>query len=157
MDCRYFDECSAPICPKDEGVKNMTWFPDEPVCRLNNSPEWVTRQRRIAHKVKGFEAGYFTLAMLQQDCRIAQGIKGINPDGTDKERVEAEKEWFIQHPAITEAEREAMRVSADRLKKAKSREDIVKTPPSFRAYAVLPAEKGIQVPLSPGQGSEGPL
>jgi hypothetical protein len=103
MDCKYFDGCSAPLCPKDEGVEDRTWFADEDICRLNNSPEWVTRQRRIAHKAGGPEAGYFTLRMLAHDCRIAKGLKGVDPNGTDKERSEAEQEWFKQHPVITEA------------------------------------------------------
>ena len=116
-DCKYFDGCSAPLCPRDEGAADRTWFPDEDICRLNNSPEWVTRQSRIAHKAEEFAAGYFTLAMLRHDCRIARGIKGIDPNGTDKERAEDEQEWFNQHPVITEAEREAMKASVGRLKK----------------------------------------
>jgi hypothetical protein len=124
MDCKYFDGCSAPLCPRDDGVADRTWFADEDICRLNNSPGWVTRQRRIAHKADGPEAGYFTLAMLRHECRIAQGIKGIDSNGTDRERAEAEQEWFKQHPVITEAEKEAMRATVGRLKKAKSRGDI---------------------------------
>ena len=141
MDCKYFDGCSAPLCPRDKDIANYTWFPDEDICRLNNSPEWVSRQRRIAHKAEGFEAGYFTLAMLRHGCRIAKGIKGIEPNGTDKERAEDEQEWFNQHPVITEAEREAMKASVDRLKKAKSREDIVKNTPVAPVKTGFPAKK----------------
>jgi hypothetical protein len=64
--------------------------------------------------------------MLEHECRIAKGIKGADPNGTDKERSEDEQEWFKQHPAITEAEKEAMRATVGRLKNAKSREDIDK-------------------------------
>jgi hypothetical protein len=106
MDCKYFDDCSAPMCPKYEGVEHTAWFPDEPVCRLLDVPEWVKRQRRIAKKATG---GSFTLAMLQRDCRIAKGVKGIDPDGTDNERAEAETAWLKAHPAITETEREILR------------------------------------------------
>jgi hypothetical protein len=41
MDCKYFDGCSAPLCPKDEGIADRTWFPDEDICRLADVPGWV--------------------------------------------------------------------------------------------------------------------
>jgi hypothetical protein len=112
MDCRYFDGCSAPLCPRDEGIAARTWFPDEPVCRLADVPDWVKRQRRIARKAA--PGGYFTLAMLRHDCRICTGIKGIDPDGTDKERADSEAAWFTAHPVITEADREIWRAMGER-------------------------------------------
>jgi hypothetical protein len=107
MDCKYFDGCSAPVCPKDPGQEKTAWFPDEDVCRLSDVPDWVKRQRKISRKAA--QGGYFTHAMLKQDCRIAQGIKGIDPDGTDKEREKDEATWFKAHPAFTEEQREKMR------------------------------------------------
>jgi hypothetical protein len=107
MDCKYFDDCSAPLCPRDEGVADRTWFPDEDICRLADVPAWVKRQRKVSRKAA--EGGYFTLAMLRHDCRIAQGIKGVDPDGTNKERAADEAAWFKAHPAITLEEREQMR------------------------------------------------
>ena len=119
MDCRYFEDCSAPMCPKDAGVLKTTWFPGEPICRLLDVPDWVKRQRRIAKKAA--PGGSFTLAMLQRDCRIAQGIKGINPDRTGKERAQEEIVWLKSHPAITEAEREIMRARGEKQKAVLSR------------------------------------
>jgi hypothetical protein len=84
--------------------------------------------------------------MLEHDCRIAKGIKGIDPNGTDKERSEAEQEWFKQHPVITEAEKEAMRATVDRLKKAKSREDIDKNQCRNRAQTGFPAKRVLGYP-----------
>lgn len=106
-DCRYFDVCSAVMCPKVE-VTKMAWYPNEEVCRLQDVPEWIKRQRKIAKKANFF-GNFFTLAMLQRDCRISKGIKGIDPDLTDKERLEAEKVWLEAHPVITEEDREKMR------------------------------------------------
>jgi len=106
------------MCPKDAGAGKTAWFPDEDICRLLDVPEWVKRQRRIARKAA--PGGSFTLAMLQRDCRIAKGIKGIDPDGTDKERAEAESAWLKAHPAITEAEREIMRARGEENKAALS-------------------------------------
>jgi hypothetical protein len=107
MDCKYFDGCSAPLCPKDEGVADRTWFPDEDICRLADVPGWVKRQRKISKKAA--PDGYFTLAMLKQDCRTSKGIKGIDPDGTDKERAAWEAAWFKAHPVITAELREKSR------------------------------------------------
>jgi hypothetical protein len=53
--------------------------------------------------------GYFTLAMLNHDCRISHGMKGIDPDGTDKERAADEAAWFKAHPVITAENREKNR------------------------------------------------
>jgi hypothetical protein len=106
-DCRYFDGCSAPLCPKDEGIANRTWFPDEDICRLANVPDWVKRQRKVSKKAD--PDGYFTFAMLKQDCRITQGIKGIDPNGTDTERAAGEAAWFKAHPVITGELREKSR------------------------------------------------
>ena len=64
-------------------------------------------------------AGCFTLPMLERDCRIAQGVKGIDPDGTDKERAAAEKTWLEKHlpiKPISEEEREKMRAQGEKNK-----------------------------------------
>jgi hypothetical protein len=48
--------------------------------------------------------------MLKHDCRICKGMKGIDPDGTDKKRAADEAVWFKEHPVITAEERERNRV-----------------------------------------------
>jgi hypothetical protein len=70
MDCKYFDGCSAPLCPKYEDLADLSWFPDEDICRLTDVPEWVKRQQKIARMGLPFEAEYFTVAMLEHPCRI---------------------------------------------------------------------------------------
>jgi hypothetical protein len=115
-DCKYFDGCSAPLCPKDEGVADRTWFADEDICRLADVPEWVKRQRKVSRKAaRGIApSGYFTLAMLKHDCQIRKGMKGIDPDGTDKERAADEAAWFKVHPVMTAENREKMRAIAEK-------------------------------------------
>jgi hypothetical protein len=112
MDCKYFEGCSAPRCPKDPGQEKTTWFADEDICRLADVPEWVRRQRKISRKAAG--GGYFTRAMLRHECRIPQGMKGIDPDGTDRERAADEAAWFKTHPAITVEMREKRRAIAEK-------------------------------------------
>jgi hypothetical protein len=113
VDCKYFDGCSAPVCPKDEGIADRTWFSDEDICRLVDVPAWVKRQRKISKKA--VPGGYFTLAMLNHDCRITQGMKGIDPEGTDKERAADEAAWLKAHPVITQEEREKYKAIAEKL------------------------------------------
>jgi hypothetical protein len=84
------------------------WFPDEDICRLADVPDWVKRQHKVSRTAAS--GGCFTLAMLKQDCRISKGMKGIDPDGTDKERAADEAAWFTAHPVITAEERERNRV-----------------------------------------------
>ncbi|WP_461257363.1 hypothetical protein [Treponema sp. R80B11-R83G3] len=120
MKCKYFDECSAPICPMDVGAAQPVWFADEPVCRLQDVPEWVKRQRKIAKIGASAIAGYFTLAMLERRCVIGKKMSGIDPDATDVERKTAEENWLCGHPtikAITGVEREKL---AERMRSLRS-------------------------------------
>jgi hypothetical protein len=47
--------------------------------------------------------------MLKHDCRICRGIKGIDPDRTDRERAADEMAWFKAHLVITAENREKNR------------------------------------------------
>jgi len=95
-ECKYFDECSAPLCPIDEdSLQYGAWFPTEDTCRLQPLPEWVKRQRKIAKKI-GFEAGCFTVRMLQRKCNITVALKGIDPDRGPVKNYEGK--WLEKHP-----------------------------------------------------------
>jgi hypothetical protein len=85
--------------------------------------------------------------MFTQDCRISKGIKGIDPDGTDRERAADEAAWLAAHPAITEDEREKERATAVKNFASASGVGTEKTTP-HRGTDALPAKKGIQVPPS---------
>jgi hypothetical protein len=125
MDCKYFDGCFAPLCPRDAGIAARTWFPDEDICRAGNHPrladipDWVKRQRKVSRKAA--PDGYFTLAMLKHDCQIRKGIKGIDPNGTDKERAADEAAWFKEHPIMTAETREKKRAVAAKNRTVKLR------------------------------------
>jgi hypothetical protein len=98
--CKYFDGCSAPMCPRDAEASKTIWFADEPVCRSHDVPEWVKRQRKIVKTGADETAGCFTLFMLERRCVIGKKISGIDPDGTDTEREGAERNWLKKHPPI---------------------------------------------------------
>jgi hypothetical protein len=151
MDCKYFDGCSASLCPKDEGVADRTWFADEDICRLADVPEWVRRQRKVSKKAA--TGGYFTLAMLRHDCRISKGMKGIDPDGTDKERAAGEAAWFKAHPVITREEREKYRATAGKLNaKSLGFQDQKGINPCVSNG--VPEEKGSLIPPALKQGAK---
>ena len=145
MDCKYFDGCSAPLCPRDEGAAVRTWFPDEDICRLADVPEWVRRQRKVSRKA--VMGGYFTLAMLEQDCRISKGMKGIDPNGTDAERAADEAAWFKAHPLITAGLREKSRAMMLKNKALEPGLGTGKTPSNLGLDAPL-EEKGSLIPLA---------
>lgn len=98
--CRYFDECSAPMCPMCESLEQAVWFADEEICRLREVPDWVKRQRKIAKTGVTADAGCFTLPMLEQHCYTSNKIKGITPEAAGEEKKEAEKDWLNRHKPI---------------------------------------------------------
>jgi hypothetical protein len=143
MDCKYFDGCSAPLCPKDGGAALRTWFADEDICRLADVPAWVRRQRKVFRKAA--RGGYFTLAMLRHECRIPKGMRGIDPDGTDKEREAGEAAWFKAHPVITAETREKLKAGGEKKKELLHRARLKKMLPDIGPDA-LPGEKGTWIP-----------
>ncbi|MDR0759629.1 MAG: hypothetical protein LBF74_05895 [Treponema sp.] len=145
MDCKYFDGCSAPLCPKDEGIADRTWFPDEDMCRLADVPEWIRRQKKISRRAA--PDGYFTVAMLKHDCRIAKGMKGIDPNGTDRERAAGEAAWFKAHPVITAELREKSRAMMLKNKALEPGPGTEKTPSNLGLDGVS-EKKGTEIPLA---------
>jgi hypothetical protein len=137
-DCRYFDGCSAPLCPRDEGIAKRTWFPDEDICRLADVPEWIKRQRKVSKKAD--PNGYFTLAMLRHDCRISKNMKGMDPNRTDKEQAAGETAWFKAHPVMTAEMREKLRADGEKKRELLHRARLKKTQSNI-GPDVLPEKK----------------
>lgn len=111
-DCRYFDKCSAPLCPRDAGMASRPWFPDEEICRARKETsglKWIDNQRKIQRKAKSVDK-YFTLEMLDRDCIIRAGIEGIDPDSKDPD-ADLQR-WLESHPERTEAQKEQARQAA---------------------------------------------
>ena len=115
MKCPYFDTCDAPLCVNDaSSLKNGIWYPDEPICKIRNAPEWVKRQRKIAKKVRE-KNKYFTLEMLKHRARITAALEGLDPD---KPHARQLKEWFEKHKELSA---EARKKWADNVKKMKGK------------------------------------
>jgi len=120
--CKYFDGCSAPMCPRNSGAATSVWFADEPVCRLHDVPEWVKRQRKIA-KAGTDTAGCFTLSMLERRCVIGKKICGIDPDATGSELEDAERYWLEKHPPVKPKSNEEREKLAARMRTCRAKAD----------------------------------
>jgi len=87
IQCRAYESCAAPLCPKDVNVGRCLWFADEPVCTLRKVPDWVRKQRRIARLPNTDPSKYFTLHMLNATRRISRGLRGADPNHADADKV----------------------------------------------------------------------
>ena len=113
FECPHYQDCAAPLCPKDVDLSERMWFPDEPVCRLKAVPEWVRMQKKI-FRLKGIDAGkYFTLRMLNALGGVKKGMQGADPD-----LVTGEKIWLSSHARST-GQQPAKRRSASKDEAAK--------------------------------------
>jgi hypothetical protein len=115
--CRYFDSCSAPLCPEDpDSLQSCAWFPDEESCHRGDLKglAWLRRQRKIARVTGGDPArGCFTFAMLYRDCRISKAIKGVDPDRGPPGHLEGE--WLTAHPEITAEARAKSKAQGEKI------------------------------------------
>jgi hypothetical protein len=96
--CKYFCDCSAPLCPEDpESLSHSSWFADEEICRKRPVPEWVKRQRRIAKKLNfDNERGCFTKKMLERKAKISFKMHGVDPSKGPPHKQE--EKWLKNHP-----------------------------------------------------------
>ena len=101
FDCAHFQDCAAPLCPKDIEIKDKMWFPDEPICRLKIVPEWVRKEKKIA-RLKDIDCGrYFTVRMINSCEQIKKDIQGADPDLVTGEKIwqTSRTEWTVHQPA----------------------------------------------------------
>ena len=119
-DCRHFDTCSAPICPLDESsLKNCTWFANEDICKLKQTPRFVRNQKTIQKRSRDNET-YYTHPMLNRDFIIKAGITGIDPDQEAAQAHQAEKKWIKDHPEKKPLSDEQIKTRSEHMKKIRS-------------------------------------
>lgn len=104
-ECRYFDTCSAPLCPMDNSPAGV-WFPGEPICKMKQVPDWVKRQRKIdaKNKNRGLDAGCYTKRMLNRNFIVTAKTDGLDPDKGTPEWLESV--WLKKHPEIQKTEKQ---------------------------------------------------
>jgi len=119
--CRSCQTCDAPLCPLDKDIIWRYWFPDEAICKAKKFGEvdWIRNQRKIKKRAVD-NSRYFTLEMLNRNCVIRRGIKGLNPGlpcDTEEERI---RRWLARHPprrSISTDERQRL---ADRMSRLRT-------------------------------------
>jgi len=100
-DCKFFDSCSAPLCPLDEkSLERGIWYPDEEVCRHREfrALQWVKTQKKIAGR--GDPSTYFVLEMLDRNIIVRDNIKGLDPSkplGTERAQL---RKWLNSRKEI---------------------------------------------------------
>jgi len=95
--CRYFESCSAPLCPLDkDGLMSGVWFPDEEICIVNEPPYWVERQVKLSKRTKDMGTQY-TFNMVKWKCMIKKNINGIDPEDSMPKLRKSEKMWLKDH------------------------------------------------------------
>ena len=95
--CKFYDRCSAPVCPLFSNLDSVVWYPDEEICRNPDFREaqWRKTQLKIKRRAKDKER-FFTFEMLNRNTRITSSIKGLKPN--DENWQEKEKAWLKKHP-----------------------------------------------------------
>jgi len=125
-DCKYFDGCSAPLCPLNkDSLINCTWFPGEDICKAHQN-QFIKTQKKIQKKTQNFEDGCFHFRMLNRNFVVASGIKGIDPElliTDDKHDFGIYDKWNKQHPEISD-ERKQKLASHGFTKKGDSMQDL---------------------------------
>ena len=108
-DCKHWDNCSAPICPLEDKIKNLNhiWYPDEEICPKHKH-QFIKTQKKIKKKARDVDK-YFTLEMLNRNFIVGAGIIGLDPDNEEGPQL---KKWMEKHPLkrqISDKEKEAIR------------------------------------------------
>ncbi|UCF13210.1 MAG: hypothetical protein JSW06_02855 [Thermoplasmatales archaeon] len=93
INCSKYNDCSAPMCPYDKELKSSTWYPSEQTCSKPGF-NWISNQRKIAKKTQCQET-YYTFNMLNRNCIISKGMKGLDPE---KEEGDQLKKWLEKRP-----------------------------------------------------------
>jgi len=119
--CRHYDYCGAPFCPLEEIPADRTWFIDEEICRVNEPPYWVLRQKKLKLRTKDNTTCY-TFNMVKWKCMIKKNIEGIKPSNTLSQQKKREKAWMKNHKlkkplSVKEREERRRRLEKARLVK----------------------------------------
>ncbi|MGA2974942.1 MAG: hypothetical protein ABSF77_06505 [Spirochaetia bacterium] len=149
--CKYFDGCSAPLCPLDpQSMTHVSWFPDEATCTradLKMTP-WIARQRKIARvTARDFAAGAFTHGMLSHDITIRHGLTGLDPDKGPPDRTETD--WMKAHPERRQLSDEERAVLRARVAKSGALSSGRRSPESSQSRAQM---SSATVPVSEAGG-----
>jgi hypothetical protein len=125
-DCRYYQSCSAPLCPVllDEQNSNYIWYPEEEICRRRKGiPDWIKQQRKVAKKAKPENCWhYFTLDMLKVRFRVTSSVKGLDPNMALEKEGQQLKAWHKKNKGTKKRKLSEEQLKKNRLIVVKARE-----------------------------------
>ncbi|MEM4090308.1 MAG: hypothetical protein QXQ46_06110 [Thermoplasmatales archaeon] len=137
-DCKFFNSCSANLCPLDSRIREKIWLPEESdrdeICRNKEFAglQFMKTQRKIAKAVKKRSENrndFFTFAMLDRNITIKSGIRGIfEPSDTVKDLMkwyqDKERMWLFKHPVKKQLSLEEIERRRQRMKTLKEEVEI---------------------------------
>ena len=149
--CKFFDSCSANLCPLDPRLKEMLRCPEEneldSICKNREFAglQFIRTQKRMASATRNKKHernDYFSFEMLNRNIVVRSGIEGIPepPDSIrDYEKWYSDKgrKWIESHPEISRERREAMRALG--LKSIK----LIQKPLSHPSISEIADSKGV--------------
>jgi len=111
--CKFYTLCEAPFCPLAASSFKGIWYPGEDICRsrIYGNLSWIQAQRKL---IKVAADGYFTMEMLNRDCILKSGIRGLDPDREERSQLQ---EWLRKHPRKRQVTTEERAEIKERLKK----------------------------------------
>ena len=135
--CKFFDSCSANLCPLDPRLKEMLWCPEENdsdgICKNREFAglQFIRTQKRIARATRNKRRerdDYFSFRMLNRNIVVRSGIEGIpDPPDTIKNPMrwysDKERKWILNHPEkkqLSDIEIEKRRSRMIEVRKARS-------------------------------------
>lgn len=129
LECNYFHECNAPICPMDkESMREAVWFADEEICRVKEHRKlpWVRNQRKILSRSRKKRVdGAFSTTMLDREMVVRNGISGIDPDADDFDKKASKwgssRTEKVKRPLSEERKKQLKRQLANARKNQKKR------------------------------------
>jgi len=94
--CKFYNKCSAPICPFFSDIESAVWYPDEEICRNPDfkDAQWRKTQLKIGRKTNDTDT-FYTFKMLNRNIIVTKAIKGLKPDSENWQ--EREKNWLKHH------------------------------------------------------------
>ena len=111
--CKFYTLCEAPFCPLAASSFKGIWYPGEDICRsrIHWNLSWIQAQRKL---VRATAEGYFTMEMLDRDCILKTGIRGLDPDREERPQLQ---EWLRKHHRKRQVTTEERAEIKERLKK----------------------------------------
>ncbi|MEM0159911.1 MAG: hypothetical protein QW393_04110 [Candidatus Micrarchaeaceae archaeon] len=134
-DCKFFNSCSASLCPLDSKIREKIWLPEESdeICRNKEFAglQFIKTQKKVARIVKKRNEkrdDYFSYEMLNRNIVVKSGIRGIpeppNTKAPMKWYQDKERKWLFEHPVKKQLSLEEIERRRQRMKTLKEEVEI---------------------------------